>query len=234
VVLLGYGRKSFEINAHAFNNASNPPFTRLSSDNFILSVPDGAQMEAATVSAPDGGTTKLALFPIPGQSGKYRIDFPMKPGLTKYAINYQVPYDGKLVFNRRAQYPMKQIGIILPASMHFRSIGGKLFHADVGQPGTHEQVLDNIGMDEPFAFEVSGAGFLAHYLRPLKPGESPMPARSNALNAPWLHSGLPVPHASSPQSRSGFAGYPGTLAAGVLVFAGILLWSMKRRKILEM
>jgi hypothetical protein len=127
VVLLGYGRKSFEINAHVFNNASNPPFTRLSSDNFILSVPDGAQMEAATVSAPDGGTTKLALFPIPGQSGKYRIDFPMKPGLTKYAINYQVPYDGKLVFNRRAQYPMKQIGIILPASMHFRRLAGNCF-----------------------------------------------------------------------------------------------------------
>jgi hypothetical protein len=209
---------------HAFSNASNPPTTRVDPNNLILSIPAGAEVQPTTVSAPDGGTLKLALVPISGQHGKYRIDFPMKPGLTKYAIRYEVPYADELVFRRQAQYPMKRIGVIVPESMNFRSLGAKSFRTVVDQPGTHEQVLDGLGASEGFAFELSGNGVLAKSFRPLTPGE---PSRSNVaktlMSAPRA-AGRSLRGIASPvRSSSGVMGYFVTLAIGILVLAGILL-----------
>ncbi len=208
---------------HAFNNASSPPLTRSSPDNLVLSIPEGSEVQPATISAPDGGTLKLPLVPIPGQNGKYRIDFPMKPGLTKYAISYQLAYDGKLVFRRRAQYPMKRVGIIAPDSMRFQSLGAKVFHRTAGQSGTQEQVLDGINANESFAFELSGTGALSHYFRPLNPGEPPMSAKTKALSAPWPHAASLGPSASPARARPGLVGYQMILAIGIFVLAGILL-----------
>lgn len=215
---------------HAFSNSSSPPVTKSSSDNLVLSIPVGAQIEPATVSAPDGGTLKLPLIPIPGQAGKYRIDFPMKPGLTKYAINYRVPYLGKFVFRRQAQYPMKQIGVIVPDSMRFKSLGAKLFHPDAGQPGTHEEILQSINANEPFAFELTGTGALSHYFRPLNPDEPKKAAKSKAFSAPWADVKSLATNIGPPQARSGVVRYQLTLAIGILVLAGILLLSMRLRR----
>jgi hypothetical protein len=216
---------------HAFNNTSNPPVTRFGAGNLVLSIPDHAQLEPATVSGPDGGTTKLSLVSIPGQKGKYTIDFPMKPGMTKYAINYQVLYDGKLVFRREAQYPMKRIGIILPASMKFQSLGSTMFHAESAQAGMHEQVLDNVGANQQFAFEISGMGALSHYFRPLKPGEAPMPAKASALTAPFPRA-EPAAKVNPMRGRAFSAAFQLTVAATILIVAGIAIWGMMRRKIL--
>jgi hypothetical protein len=209
---------------HAFNNGSSPPLTRSSPDNFEFSIPEGARVQPATISAPDGGTLKLPLVPIPGQNGNYRIDFPMKPGLTKYAISYEVPYSGELVFRRRAQYPLKQIGIFVPDSMHFRSLGAKAFHAVVDQPGMQEQVLDGLKTNEPFAFELSGSGGLAHSFRPLSPGTPP--TKPKLLSPPWPQSGSSETTASPAHARTGLIGRQVILAMGILVLAGLWLWRL--------
>jgi hypothetical protein len=215
---------------HAFNNASSPPFTRLSPDNLVLSIPEGARVQPATISGPDGGKVKLPLVPIPGQTGDYRIDFPLKLGLTKYAINYQVPYDGKLVFRRRAKYPMRRIGVIVPDSMHFQSLGTKLFHPTSGQPGTLEQVLDGIDANDLFAFELSGAGVLSQYFQPLNPGEPSLAARPKALSAPSSHVEYPGTNTTPTRAHSRLVGYQIVLVTGILVLAGILLWGMMLKR----
>jgi hypothetical protein len=215
---------------HAFNNDSSPPVTRVSPDNLVLSIPEGARVQPATISGPDGGKLRLPLVPIPGQTSKYRIDFALKPGLTKYAINYQVPYDGKLVFRRRTKFPMKRIGVIVPDSMHFQSIGAKLFHPTAGQPGTLEQVLDGIGANESFAFELSGAGVLSQYFQPLNPGEPSMAAKSRALGLPSPHGGPLGTSASPARARSRFVGNQMILATGIFVLVGILLWGLMLKR----
>lgn len=217
---------------HAFNNASSPPVTRSGSDNLVITIPEGAHVDPTTVSAPDGGSSKLPLVWIPGQGGKYSIDFPMKPGLTKYAIRYEVPYAGELMFRRQVQYPMKRIGVIVPESMHFRSLGSKSFRAVVDQPGTHEQVLDGLGASEGFAFELSGNGALAKSFRPLTPGE---PSRSNGaktvMNVPGPRGESLGRSASPSRARSGIPGYPVILAIGILLLVGILLLGIMQKRV---
>jgi len=220
---------------HALNNTSNPPITRVSPDNLVLAVADGTQVEPAIVSGPDGGTLKLPLVRIPGQKARYRIDFPLKPGVTKYAISYEVPYEGKLVFRRQAQYPTKRLGVIVPESIRFRSLGPKPFHAVEDQPGTHEQVLDGLDANEAFAFELSGVGELARSLRPLSPGQ---PTRSTQvrtevqtlMSAQWPHSGPSGTTASPARARTDVVARQVIVGVGVLVLAGMLIWGMRLRR----
>lgn len=214
----------------AFNNASSPPITSSNSGNLVLSMPEAARVQPATIATPDGGTFKLPLVLIPGQKAEYKIDFPMKPGLTKYAINYQIPYDGKLAFRRRTQYPMRQIGIIVPDSMHFHSLGARVFSSAAGPAGTQERLLSGLNANESFAFELSGTGVLSQYFSPLNPAEPPALAKSKALTVPWQQEAPPGPNTTPSRARSSFLESRILLAAGVLALAGLLFWSMMLRK----
>jgi hypothetical protein len=216
---------------HAFNNGSDPPVTKTGADSMVLSLPEDARLEPATVSGPDGGTTKLPLVSVPGRKGEYAIDFPMKPGMTKYAINYTLPYDGRVVFRRQAQYPMRQVGIILPASMKFQALGSTVFRAESAQAGMHEQVLDNVSANQQIAFEISGMGALSHYFRPLKPGEAPTRAKVSALTVPFPSAESGMARANPVRGRAFSLALQLTLAATALIVAGIAIWGVMRRKI---
>ena len=220
---------------HAFNNTSNPPITRVSPENLVISLPDGAQVQAAIVAGPDGGTVRLPLVSTPGQKGRYRIDFPLKPGLTKYAISYAVPHEGRSVFRRQAQYPTRKIGVIAPDSMHFRSLGANVFHAVEDQPGTQEQVLEGVGAHEPFAFELSGAGGLARSLRSLNPGEPTRLAQVQTevqalMSTPWPRGGSAETHANPTQGRAIIVRQQLMLGLGILVLTGILVWGVRLKR----
>lgn len=216
---------------HAFSNASNPPITRVDPNNLVLSLPEGAHVGPATVSGPDGGTTKVLLVSIPGRTAQYRIDFPIKPGLTKYAISYDIPYGGNLAFRRQAQYPMRRIGVIVPETMRLDSLGAKLFHEIKDQSGTHELVLDNLPAHEMLAFDLSGAGELAHAFRPAIPGQPARPTGTNRLmSPPWPLRGSLGTSGEPTEVRTGFVGHYLTLAMGMFVLAGIVLRRMMLRR----
>jgi hypothetical protein len=215
---------------HAFDNASNPPTTRVDPDNLVLSIPAEAQARGVTVSEPNGGTAKLQLISIPGSNSKYRVDFPMKPGLTKYAISYEVPYTGEFVFRRQSQYPMKRIGVIVPSSMNFRSLGAKSFHEVKDQPGTHEQVIDGLDANRAFSFAISGTGELARSFRPLNPGQ---PSRSMGakvlIDAPLLQGESSKANAGSSQADDTLRRNYVTLMVGMLALVGLLVWCVRSR-----
>lgn len=218
---------------HALSNESSPPITRVDANNLVLSLPDGAQIRPATVSGPDGGTTKLPLIAVAGTKGQYRIEFPIKPGLTKYAISYEVPYSGGLALRRQVQYPVKRVGVIVPESMHFRSLGARRFRPIPDQPGTSEHVLNKLAANETFRFELSGAGELAEAFRPSNPGD---PVRSGKPNktpsATWpLHSSLTAQLASAnPRAPTGSAKEYLTAGIGMCVLAAIVLWRVMLRR----
>jgi hypothetical protein len=216
---------------HALKNLSTPPMTQVGRNNFVLSIPPGAQMEPATVASPDGGTSKVPLTAVAGSTVQYRIEFPIKPGLTKYAIRYELPYDAReLVFRRQAQYRMDRIGVIVPKSMHFRSLSPRSFRPVAGPQGAQEQQfeLDKIASNTAIAFSLSGTGGLAHSFRPLRPGErsaSAQPAsQTSATSRTAVPAGqIPVTH------RSLVIGHQRAIAVGILVAAGALFWFFRLR-----
>lgn len=216
---------------HALNNLSNPPITQADPNNFVLSIPPGAQIEPAIVSSPDGGTSKVPLVSVAGSTDQYRIEFPIKPGLTKYAIRYELSYDAtSFVFRRQIQYPMNRIGVIIPKSMHLRLISPHSLRLVAGGQGAQEQQfeLNKLASNTTVAFKLSGTGELAHSFHPLPPGERPAPTISAPQTKVTSPTVLPANRFPSPW-HSRLAGYKPIVAAGILLLAGALVWFLARR-----
>jgi len=45
------------------------------------------------------------------------VNFPLRPGATKFAFNYDLPYDGHATFRTKHVHPLKQLAIMIPPSM---------------------------------------------------------------------------------------------------------------------
>ena len=218
---------------HALNNVSNPPITQVDPSNFVLSIPHGAQIDPAIISSPDGGSSKVPLVPVTGSTDEYRIDFPIKPGMTKYAIRYELPYDAsEFIFRRQTQYPMDRVGVIVPKSIGFRSLSPHTFHTVAGSQGAQEQQLeaDKLASNTAIAFSLSGTGELAHSFRPLQPGERPVTAqvipKASTISPPKTV--IAANSAPAPR-RSSLAGHKRTIALGILLFAAALAWFLVLR-----
>jgi hypothetical protein len=223
---------------HALDNASNPPITRVSPDNFILSIPNGAQLQPAIVSGPERGTLALPLVPIDSKRERYRVDFPLKPGRSKYAITYQVPYNSKFMFRRAAQYAMQRVGVVMPASMHFQSLGPNSFHPVPGQPGRQDLVLDGLQAKQVFSFELSGKGKLAGAFSPSTshlsgvidvPGVDVPSEVQSLIKARWpgAESAKSVPPA---QINASILPEWLWIALGAVIFSAVLFWALKQRR----
>ncbi len=211
---------------HALNNQSTPPVTQVDTNNFVLSIPPGAQIEPATVSSPDGGTTKVPLTPVAGSTVQYRIEFPIKPGMSKYAIRYELPYDaGGFVFRRQSQYPMSRIGVMIPKSMGFRSLSPHSFHPFADSKGAQEQQfeLDKLARNTEIAFSLSGTGELAHSFRPLQPGERPAPSLLAPPTSAVSRAAFPANPIPAPR-RSHATVYERSVTLGILVSVASLVW----------
>jgi hypothetical protein len=215
---------------HALNNRSDPPITQVNPGNFVLSIPPGAQIESATVSSPDGGTSRLLITPLNGTADEYRIDFPIKPGLTKYAIRYELDYDARaFVFRRRTQYSMDRVGVMVPNSMHFRSRSPHTFHPATNAGDTQEQQfeLDKLEANATVEFTLSGTGQLAHSFRPLQPGERPasqtprIEDRNSKIALPARDPFAAVHLALAPSNSFFTVSWP-TIALGTFLLAAVL------------
>jgi len=215
---------------HALNNRSDPPITQVNPGNFVLSIPPGAQIESATVSSPDGGTSKVLITPVAGAADQYRIDFPIKPGLTKYAIRYELDYDPRaFVFRRRTQYPMDRVGVIVPKSMRFRPYSPHSFHPAINAGNTQEQQfeLDKLEANTIFGFTLSGTGKLARSFRPLQPGEHPAPQaprveNRNSRSVLTVRDPSAAVHPNLVSSNSFFTVYWRVVALGMFLLAAAL------------
>jgi hypothetical protein len=211
---------------HALNNLSTPPLTQVDPDNFVLSIPPGAQIDPAIVSSPEGGTSKVPLTPVTGSTVQYRIEFPIKPGLTKYAIRYELPYDAReFVFRRQTQYPMNRVGVMIPKSMRFQPLSPHLFHPVADSQGAQEQQFElyKLASNAAIAFSLSGTGELAHSFRPVQPGERRAPTLPPPQTSAVSHAVLPANPLPAPR-RSPVAGHERAIAVGILLSAGALVW----------
>jgi hypothetical protein len=217
---------------HALNNVSNPPITQVDPSNFALSIPHGAQIDPAIISSPDGGSSKVPLVLIAESTDQYSIDFPIKPGLTKYAIRYELPYEAQeLVFRRQTQYPMDRVGVMVPKSMRFRSLSPRTFHSVAGSQSAQEQQfeVDKLASNTTIAFSLSGTGELARSFRPLQPGEHPttqVAPKASGISPPKT---IVAANAAPSPRRSSLAGYKRPIALGILLFAAVLAWFLVLR-----
>jgi hypothetical protein len=99
--------------------------------------------------------------PLSGdQKGQYYFLFPLRPGDTRFAVVYRLPYSGEAVIEPTIRNPQERFVIMVPKAMKFEPQAADMFQP---MPGT---TLDNVQGSAPIkpgqlmAFRISGRGTL--------------------------------------------------------------------------
>jgi hypothetical protein len=145
-------------------NTSKPPRTQMSERNLEFYIPDGAQIipDSATATTENGNPLKSA--PVPeGEKNRYSFIFPLRPGLTRFEVAYQVAYTGSANLDPKSVYSLEHFVVMLPKSMQFApaaaSAGFKLINYP-SEPDALVQVASNTTPGQNLAFKISGEGHL--------------------------------------------------------------------------
>ncbi|OFW16724.1 MAG: hypothetical protein A3H27_09455 [Acidobacteria bacterium RIFCSPLOWO2_02_FULL_59_13] len=141
-------------------NASDPPRTLMNERPFEIHLPPEAQIVAGGVQI--GGGQRLRSNPIPGgEKGWYYFPFPLRPGHTRFAVAYRLPYGGEAVIEPNIRYPLEQLSVVLPKSMKFEARTPGMFQPMPSKTGTNMQITAAVKPGQPLAFRVSRRGTLS-------------------------------------------------------------------------
>jgi hypothetical protein len=145
-------------------NSSNPPRTQMNERNLEFYVPAGAQIidESATATTEGGNPLKSA--PVSeGEKNRYSFIFPLRPGLTRFEVSYQLPYSGSANIDPKSIYPLDHFVVMTPKNMQFTpasaGTGFKLINYP-NEPDAAVQVASNTKSGQDLAFKISGEGTL--------------------------------------------------------------------------
>ena len=107
----------------AVQNTSNPPRTQMSEHNLEFYVPDHARVivDSATATIETGIPLKSAPE-SENEKNRYSFLFPLRPGLTRFAVTYQLPYSGRTNLDPRTIYPLEHFVVTLPKGMRFNIV----------------------------------------------------------------------------------------------------------------
>jgi hypothetical protein len=139
-------------------NASTPPRTQYGSNTVDFYVPKGAQVGDAMASAPNGLPTSVKVKTVDAATGHYAFTFPVRPGETRFQVEYTLPYTGRQAFSLKLGLPTGDVAIMVPKTMQFE---GPAFQA-INDPDVKAQSYDDHQplFAQPIEFTLSGAGQL--------------------------------------------------------------------------
>lgn len=146
-------------------NTSKPPRTQMNERNLEFYVPDGARVidESATATTENGNPLKSA--PVPeGEKNRYSFIFPLRPGLTRFEVTYQLAYNGSANFDPKSVYPLEHFVVMMPKAMQFTSAGAGSGFKSISypqEPDASVQVASNTALGQNLAFKVTGEGTLS-------------------------------------------------------------------------
>ncbi len=145
-------------------NASNPPRAQMNERNLEFYIPDGARVIENSGTAITETGIPLKSAPAPeGEKNRYSFGFPLRPGVTRFEVTYQLPYGGSANLDPKSIYPLEYFMVMLPKSMQFKAAsslaGFKLIHFPNASDAI-VQVTSNTTDRQDLAFSISGEGTL--------------------------------------------------------------------------
>jgi hypothetical protein len=102
-------------------NPASPAVTQAGERTFEVYLPENARISSILAAGPEKIGVMISATPVPGDPGHYTVNFPLRPGATKFAFNYDMPYAGHASFHPRRMYPVQQMAVMVPLEMKFSS-----------------------------------------------------------------------------------------------------------------
>ena len=214
-------------------NESSPPLTQASERTFEVYLPANAKIASVLAAGPGNVGVMISAASVPGEPGHYTVNFPLRPGATKFAFNYDLPYHGHAAFQTRHAYPLRQMAVMIPLTMKFSSRSSAFEILATGKSRYQVQAANHLKAGEGPEFEVSGTGVLP----PIgDQAQSESGSEPSALPNPRVHAPGPSVLASSlhidsrlaqPQSPSPSL-VLGALTSVFLATSAFLIWRARK------
>jgi hypothetical protein len=220
---------------YELKNESSPPVTQTGGQTFEVYVPANAKMDSVLAAGPAKIGVLIPANPVPGEPGHYTVSFPLRPGETEFAFNYDLPYKGQAVFETRLAYPLEQLAIMIPPSMKFSSRSPAFRLLTTGRSDYQVQTANQLKAGEGPGFEVSGAGVLPALGDQAKsqagtlPLTIPRPPAPDSDRALWSSFGRVDPQLQQTYSHSQSL-VLGGLTAVLLGVCALLVWRARKTR----
>lgn len=145
---------------YEIENASSPPITQAGYESFEFFLPAETKPDSVLAAAPGGMAVVTSAHRIGSSPGRWAVDFPLRPGATKFAVNYDLLYSGHAAFQPNIAYPMRQVAVMIPLNMKFLSDASG-FHLLENESNEFQvEVINQARPGELPSFQVSGNGTL--------------------------------------------------------------------------
>jgi len=141
-------------------NASNPPVTQAAERTFEVYLPAQAVIDSVLAAGPQNIAMTISATPVRSDPGHYTVNFPLHPGATKFAFNYDVPYNGHATFRAKNVYALQQLAVMVPPTMTFTSRASAFKQLPLGTDRYHVEAAEHVKAGAGLEFEISGAGTL--------------------------------------------------------------------------
>jgi hypothetical protein len=141
-------------------NDSSPPRTQAGERTFEAYLPAHANIDSVLAAGPGTIAVLIEATPVPGEPGHYVVNFPLRPGATRFAFNYDLPYDGSAAFLPKNVYPLQQLAVMIPPTMKFTSRSAAFRVLRTGNDRYQVEVANALKAKEGPRFEISGIGAL--------------------------------------------------------------------------
>jgi hypothetical protein len=143
---------------YELKNESSPPVTQAGGQTFDVYVPANARMDSVLAAGPAKIGVLIPANPVPSEPGHYTVSFPLRPGETKFAFNYDLPYEGHAVFQTRLAYPLQQFAVMIPPTMRFSSRSPAFEVLATGNSRYQVRAANRLNAGDGPGFEVFGTG----------------------------------------------------------------------------
>jgi len=217
-------------------NDSNPPLTRTGKRTFEVYLPTDAKIDSVLAAGPGKIGEQISAVPVRSEPGHFAVNFPLRPGATKFAFNYDLPYDGHAKFQPRLAYPLQQFAVMFPPTMKFSSDSSSFAVLPTGNTRYQVQAANKLTAGEGPAFEISGAGALPPISDQAKSQASLLPSQTVPIS-PAPASASADSHASArTDSRNQITQSPsqlfslGILTALLLAVCALLVWRASKTR----
>ncbi len=220
-------------------NSSSPPLTQAGERTLEVYLPAAAKIDSVLAAAPGNLAEVISAAAVPGKPGHFIVNFPLRPGASKFAFNYDLPYRGRFAFHTKHAYPLRQLAIMTPVAMKFSSRSPAFEILKTGNRRYQVHAASQLKAGEGPEFEISGAGAFP----PLGDEASsrqrfPSPASPNPTQSPPARAILPSLAISN--SRSKLQTQPtsqllvlGALTSILLAAIWLLVWRGRKARTLS-
>jgi hypothetical protein len=173
-------------------NESSPPLTQAGERTFEVYLPAKAKISSVLAAGPGRIGVVISAAPVPGEPGHYTVNFPLRPGATKFAFNYDLPYSGHAAFQTRHAYPLQQLAVMIPPTMKFSSLSPTFQILATGTSRYQVRTANQLPAGKGPVFEVSGTGALPPLGDQAKsPAQSQSSPSPNPMQSAPARAGLP-------------------------------------------